>query len=69
MIVSLKVKAASGKSCVIPLEDSFLVYVRAKPLNNAANEEVIKLLEKFFGKKVKILRGFHSQKKILEILG
>lgn len=43
------------------------VKVKSKPENNKANLEVEKLLSKYTGKKVKIIRGFKNRRKVVEI--
>ncbi len=48
-------------------EDILKVKVKSKPENNKANVEVEKVLSKYFGKKVKIVKGFKSRKKIVEM--
>lgn len=42
------------------------VYLRSRPVEGKANLELIKFLSKHFGRKVKIVSGFTSKKKLLE---
>jgi len=44
------------------------VYLKSPPRNNEANKELIYLLEKYFGRKVKIIKGFKNRKKLIKIL-
>lgn len=44
-----------------------IVKVKSKPENNKANSEVVKVLSKHFGKKIKIIKGFKSKRKSIEI--
>ena len=46
----------------------FIIRIKAKPESNKANIELIKLLSKLINKKVRIIAGFKSNKKILDIL-
>ncbi len=47
--------------------DLLKVKVKAKAENNKANIEVEKIMSKYFGSEVKIVKGFKSRKKIIEI--
>lgn len=44
----------------------FKVYLKSRPVDGKANLELIKVLSKYFGKKVRIVSGFTSKKKLLE---
>lgn len=66
MRMEIKVNANSRKDEVV--EDSVLtVNVRAPPDNNRANIAVIKLLEDYFDRRVRIVSGLKSRKKVIEI--
>jgi uncharacterized protein (TIGR00251 family) len=43
------------------------VWIKEKPIDGKANEELIKVLKKYFGKSVKIVHGFKSKKKVIDI--
>ena len=47
--------------------DSYEICVKEKPENNKANVELVKLLQRFFKKEVKIKSGFKSKNKIIEV--
>ena len=47
--------------------DILRIKVKSKPENNKANLEVENLLSRHLGKKVKIIRGFKSRRKVVEI--
>lgn len=49
------------------LSDGIIVRVKSPPENGRANKEVIEILEKYFNKKVSIIYGEKSRKKIIEI--
>jgi len=68
MLINIKVKPNSGKKEVEKIDEkNYVVYLKSKPENNRANVELVKLLEKYFKKQIKILRGKTSSKKIVEI--
>ncbi len=66
MIIKVKVFPNSKESHVVE-GDVWKVYVKSKPHNNVANQELIKILKERFST-VKILRGLKSRNKILEVL-
>lgn len=43
------------------------VFLKNPPKDNKANEELIKLLRKHFKKEVKIIKGFTSKRKLIEV--
>jgi uncharacterized protein len=47
--------------------DAYRVSIKAKPIHGEANKEVIKFLSKHFKKKVRIVSGFKSSKKIVKL--
>ena len=46
----------------------YIVSVKSEAKNNKANLDVIKLMSKFLKKPVKIVKGFKSKKKVIDIL-
>jgi uncharacterized protein (TIGR00251 family) len=48
-------------------EEDYEVWIKEKAEDNKANVKLVKLLQRFFKKKVKIKSGFTSKKKIMEI--
>ncbi len=48
-------------------EDPMRVKIKEKPEDNKANVSVEKALSKYFGKKVRIVKGFKSKRKVVEI--
>jgi uncharacterized protein (TIGR00251 family) len=46
-------------------KNKFIVSVKAEPENNEANEEIIQYLSKISNKKIKILVGRRSKKKVV----
>ncbi len=61
----------SSKENKVELDEEKGVYrvsVKAKPENNKTNIEIIRLFSKLLKRRVKIVSGFKSKEKILEIL-
>ena len=46
----------------------YIINVKSEAKNNKANIDVIKLMSKFLKKPVKIVKGFKSKKKVIDIL-
>jgi uncharacterized protein YggU (UPF0235/DUF167 family) len=59
------VKTNQRKSSVDFVDDLVVVSVKSKSENNLANLEVERVLSKFFGKSVKIIKGKTSRKKVV----
>ncbi|MDP3765486.1 MAG: DUF167 family protein [Nanoarchaeota archaeon] len=49
-------------------KNAYRISIRAKAEDNKANIEIIKFLSKLLKKKVKIISGFKSREKIIEII-
>ena len=67
VILCIRVKPSSGKEKIEKKGEEILMWVKAKPENNKANQKVVRILEKVFGKKVRILKGLKSRKKLVLI--
>ncbi len=46
----------------------FEIWLKEKAVDGKANLELLKVLKKYFGKEVKIVKGFKSRRKVVEIL-
>lgn len=71
MKIQVKVKPNSKTGEVSREGDNFIVKVREPPKEGKANQAVIKLLAEHFGvsqSQVKILSGFRSRNKVIEIV-
>jgi hypothetical protein len=71
MKIQVSVKPNSKNEEISQEEDSFVIKVKQPPKEGRANQAVIKLLAKHFGvprSQVKILNGFKSKNKIIEII-
>ena len=71
MILSVTVKANSNNEGVEKIEENSLkVRVSAPALNSRANARLIEVLAEYFKiskSKIRIVKGFKSKKKIIEI--
>lgn len=65
--IKIKVHPNSGKQEIKKKEDYYLVHLKSPAENNKANVELIKLLQKYFGKEIRIKSGFTSRNKVVEI--
>ncbi len=63
MRITLKVKTKSGRSEIV--DDT--AYLKSEPEKGKANLELIKLASKHFKKPVKIVKGFTSKTKVIEL--
>ena len=67
MIIKIKVKLHSGRQEVVKEGKTYSIYLKSVPENNKANVELIKLLQRYFKKTVKIKSGFTSRNKTIEV--
>lgn len=66
--IEVKVKTNCSVNKFIIKEDRYIVELNAKPKNNEANIELIKFLSKKFKKRLRIVRGFKSKVKLLDVV-
>ena len=68
MRLNIKVQPNSGRQEIKKIsEREYKIFLRKSPENNKANQELTKLLKKHFKKETKIIKGFTSMNKIIEI--
>jgi len=67
MRLSILVKPNSKKNEIISEGEILKVSIKEPAENGKANLELIKFLTKHFKKKIKIISGFNSKKKIIEL--
>ncbi len=77
MLIKIKVKPNSSEQSVERIsselfsekgyEGLYLVRLKSSAEEGKANLELIKVLSKYFGREVKIKRGFTSRNKVVEI--
>lgn len=73
MKITITVKPQSGKSEIDEVEDgSLIVRLKSAPVDGKANEELIRLLAKYFHvtqRAIVIKQGSTGKKKLVEIIG
>jgi uncharacterized protein (TIGR00251 family) len=68
MRVNIKVQPNSGRQEIQKLgKDNYKIFLKKSPEDNKANQELIKLLKKHYKKEAKIITGFTSKNKVVEI--
>lgn len=69
MKISIKLHPNSSQEKIkeITKDKEYEVWIKEKPINGKANEELVRVLKKYFKKQVEIISGFTSRKKIVEI--
>ena len=68
MRIKLKVHANSSQEKLIKLSGTeYELWIKEKPVDGKANDEIVKILKKYFGKPIKIVSGFSSKIKIIEL--
>lgn len=70
MKVIIKVKPNSSQEKIEKTENGYLVYVKEPPVENKANQAVIKILADYFKipkSQISILSGLKSKQKVIEV--
>ncbi len=68
MKISIKLHPNSSQEKIVKIsKDEYEIWIKEKPIDGKANEELIKALKKYFKRNVKIVSGFNSRKKIVDI--
>jgi len=68
MRINVKVFPKSGRQEVLQVsEGEYRVYLKKVAEDGRANMELEKLLKKYFGVNVKIVKGFTSRNKVAEV--
>ncbi|HDD45899.1 MAG TPA: DUF167 domain-containing protein [Candidatus Aenigmarchaeota archaeon] len=66
-VIKVVVKPNASKFAIKKKDNYYIVSVKSVAENGKANMELIRELRKFFGRRVRIIRGVKSRKKIIEI--
>lgn len=69
VILEIKVKPASSAEGIEVKGEEILVKVKEKAEKGKANLKVVRILEKAFGKKIRIVRGLKNRKKLIMVKG
>ncbi len=69
MKISVKLHPNSSQEKIVEIEKNkkYEVWIKEKPIDGKANEELIKMLKKYLKKDIKMTSGFSSRNKILEV--
>jgi len=69
MKIKIKVKPNSGKQEIVKLDekDCYVAYLKSVPENGKANIELLKLLQRYFKKEIKMKLGTKGRNKIVEV--
>ncbi len=68
MRLNVRVQPSSGRQEIKKISESeYKIFLKKTPEDNKANKELEKLLKKHFKKEAKIIRGFTSKNKVVEI--
>jgi len=68
--ISVFIKPNSRQEKIEHSESGYIIYVKELPIENRANNALVKLIAEYFKipkSKVKIISGFKSRRKVLEI--
>jgi len=69
MKIKVKLHTNSSREKIEKLkEEKYEVWLKEKPIDNKANERLVKVLKKYFGKEVRIKSGLTSRNKIVEVV-
>lgn len=66
--IEVKVRTNCSTNKLFLKDDKYVVELNAKPKNNEANLELIKFLSKKFKMKLRIIRGFKSRMKLIDVV-
>jgi uncharacterized protein (TIGR00251 family) len=68
MRIKVKVRPSSGRQEIEKVSDEeYKVWLKGRAEDGKANLELLKMLKKYFGKDVRIVSGFTSRNKVVEI--
>jgi len=69
MRIKVKLHPSSSREKIEKLEENnYEVWLKEKPIENKANEKLVRILKKYFKKQVKIKSGLTSRNKIIEVV-
>jgi uncharacterized protein (TIGR00251 family) len=66
--INVKVHPNSSQEKIVEDKGEFGVWMKQKAVNGKANESLLKILKKHFKENIKIISGFTSRKKVVEVL-
>jgi uncharacterized protein (TIGR00251 family) len=66
--IKLHPNSSQEKIKEIEKDKEYEIWIKEKPIDGKANEELIKTLKKYFKKSITILHGLKSRDKIIELV-
>lgn len=68
MIINIKVKTNSNEQKIIKLDNlNYIVHLKKLSIKGKANNELLKLLKKYFKSPVSIIKGIKSKNKKIKV--
>ncbi len=67
MKLSIKIHPNSSQEKIEKRGGKYEAWLKEKPIDNKANEKLVKVLKKYFKKDIRIKSGFNSRNKIIEV--
>ena len=68
MRLKIKTQPNSGRQEIQKVsDDEYKIFLKKSPEDNKANVELIEFLKKHYKKEVKIIKGFTSKRKLIEV--
>jgi uncharacterized protein (TIGR00251 family) len=67
MKINAVIRANQGEQRITAKDNIYQISLKSEPVKNKANNELIKLLEKHFGRKVIKILGKRSREKTIEL--
>jgi uncharacterized protein (TIGR00251 family) len=67
IFIKLHPNSSSEKIKEIEKDKFYEVWIKEKPLDGKANEQLIKVLKRYFKKNIRIVSGLKSREKIIEM--
>ncbi|MCX6750703.1 MAG: DUF167 family protein [Candidatus Pacearchaeota archaeon] len=70
MRLKIKLHPASSQEKIEEIEKDkeYEIWIKEKPIGEKANEELVKILKKYFKKSVRIVHGLKSKDKVVEFV-
>ena len=68
MQLKIKIHPSSSQEKILRISEcEFEVWIKEKPIDGKANDSLEKFLKNYFKSKVKVIHGFTSRNKIVEV--
>ena len=68
MKLKIKIHSNSSQEKIKKIaKDKYEIWIKEKPIEGKANKRILKVLKKYFNKKIIIKSGLNSKNKIIEV--